>query len=147
MTTTIFIKRTIVACHDCGLDWEFPTTVYCIHCNSGVRLVPANEVEVEPGQNQPRLPAPTDQEEAYEPDVWSKRAVYVGMAIGLILIVEALWPVLGLAGLFEAISLHESLKMIARGFLFLVGSFTILRGMVSLANWTSGFRFYRRFKL
>ncbi len=69
------------------------------------------------------------------------------MVIGLTLILEALWPVLGLAGLFDAIALPEPLRMIPWGFLFLVGSYTILRGMVSLASWASGFRFYRKFKL
>ncbi len=111
-----------------------------------VLLLPANETEAHPTKRN-LTPDPYAEDGGVEPDVWSKRAIYFGMAIGVLLIAEAFWPVLGLGGLMVSIDLPASLAILVRALVFLVGAYTILRGTISLANWYSGFRVYRNWKI
>ncbi len=136
-----------MTCEGCRQDWVFPSSLGCPHCGASVVLLPANEVETLDPNALRRAANSTDDDEGEEPDLWAKRAIYFGMSLGGLLMIEAFFPSLGLAGLLEAIELPKPLFMVTRAFFFLVGAWAITKGMISRANWTSGYRFYRNYRV
>lgn len=79
--------------------------------------------------------------------MWAKRAIWVGIALGGFLIAMSFWPDLGLTGVFEAMALPKMYQPWVRATIFLVGAYANIRGILSLANWTSGYRMYRKLRI
>lgn len=124
----------------------FPSSLGCPHCGATVTLLPANEVEtLDP--NALGRGADPDEEEGEEPDAWARRAIWVGIALGILLILEAFFPLLGLAAALEATEIPKAFYGPVRGLIFLIGVYAISKGMLSLVNWSSGWRVYRKYRI
>ena len=145
--TTLYIKKIIVECECCSQEWVFPRNSACPFCGEPVAFQSIENLDTNQfyttGSNNP-----TDDEQfkTREPDSGSKKMVCIGILLGFLMIIAGIFSVKPFILMLQYLDVPVSLTPLLRVATVAIGGYASIRGMYVLANWYSGYRFYRRFR-